>query len=59
VILSPDAYALWLGETDAAVDEIEALLRPFPADRMAIWPVSKAVGNVRNDYAELAAPVAT
>ncbi len=29
------------------------LLRPFPAEQMIAWKVDKAVGNVRNDTAQL------
>ena len=29
------------------------LLRPFPAEQMTAWKVDKAVGNVRNDTAQL------
>ena len=34
------------------------LLVPYPADLMAAYPVSSAVGNVRNDGPELILPVA-
>jgi putative SOS response-associated peptidase YedK len=31
------------------------LLRPFPAEQMTAWKVDPAVGNVRNDTAQLLA----
>ena len=32
------------------------LLRPFDADQMTAWRVDKAVGNVKNDRADLMEP---
>jgi hypothetical protein len=29
------------------------MLKPFSSERMAAWPVGKAVGNVKNDTADL------
>jgi putative SOS response-associated peptidase YedK len=55
VILERKDYERWLG----AVDPVQApldLLRPFPAGRMIAWKVDKAVGNVRNDTAQLLEP---
>ena len=49
VIIAPDDYALWLGETGAEPDAARALLRPYPADAMAAWPVDPRVGDWRND----------
>lgn len=37
----------------AIEDELLALLKPCPDDRLKIWPVDKKVGNVRNKGAEL------
>jgi len=56
VILGPEDWAAWLGEEPIA--DPAALLKPFPAERMTLWPVSKAVGNVKNQGRELAEPVA-
>jgi putative SOS response-associated peptidase YedK len=36
-----------------APDQRKVLLRSFPAERMECWPVSKAVGNVRNEGPQL------
>ena len=57
VILEPRDYPRWLdpGGLDSGnwgrppVD----LLRPYPAEKMAAWPVSERVGNVRNNDPEL------
>jgi putative SOS response-associated peptidase YedK len=39
------------------VREVLPLLRPFDAEAMKMWAVGKAVGNVKNDSAELLIPV--
>ncbi len=53
VILAPADYDKWL---DADASDGQALLRPFPARAMGAFPVDRAVGNVRNNYAELIEP---
>ncbi|KZD00884.1 SOS response-associated peptidase [Oceanibaculum pacificum] len=53
VILDPADYERWLTGTAAMA---QALIRLFPATRMEAWPVSPAVGNVRNDAAMLLQP---
>jgi putative SOS response-associated peptidase YedK len=52
VIVGAEEWAKWLGE--ASLDDPATLLKPFPAERMTLWPVSKAVGNVKNQGPELA-----
>jgi putative SOS response-associated peptidase YedK len=57
VILEPRDYARWLdssglnsgGRAQPPVD----LMRPYPAEMMAAWPVSARVGNVRNNDPQL------
>ena len=53
VILPPEAWPKWLGEQSAHWDELLALLKPYPADRMRAYPVSTRVNSVRNDDASL------
>jgi putative SOS response-associated peptidase YedK len=55
VILGPEDWASWLGEEP--LDDPAALLRPFPPERMTLWPVDRRVGNVRNDDPALIEPV--
>ncbi len=50
VILEPAAWPVWLGED---VGDFTALLRPAPAGTVRLWPVSRAVNNVRNNGSEL------
>jgi putative SOS response-associated peptidase YedK len=52
VIVERKDYARWLGGNDSGEPPLE-LLRPFPAEKMLAWKVDKAVGNVRNDSAQL------
>jgi putative SOS response-associated peptidase YedK len=50
VILEPDDWPLWLGETAGAP---ATLLRPAAADLVHAWAVDPAVGNVRNNTPDL------
>jgi putative SOS response-associated peptidase YedK len=43
VILDPADWPLWLGEAPAEPAALEALLRPYPADKMAVAPVDPAL----------------
>ena len=47
-----------LGEAPAEVPvagaELKALLKPYSAEDMTLWPVDKRVGNVKNDDPSLA-----
>jgi putative SOS response-associated peptidase YedK len=52
VILERKDYERWLGAGDPAQPPLD-LLRPFPAEQMIAWKVDRAVGNVRNDTAQL------
>jgi putative SOS response-associated peptidase YedK len=44
-ILAPDDYAPWLGEEPAPPQRLKEILRPYPAERITMWPVDKRVGN--------------
>jgi putative SOS response-associated peptidase YedK len=57
VILAENDWAKWLGEELATQDELLSLLKPCPDDALKIWPVDKAVGNVRNKGPQLAKAV--
>src|SRR5437762_5157352 len=57
VILPKPAWPLWLGEAEASPDELLALLQPYSAELMRVYPIGKAVGNVRNDEPGLLAPL--
>jgi putative SOS response-associated peptidase YedK len=53
VILDPADYAAWLGEVPASSDELQALLQPYPAERMAAHMIGPEIGNLTNDNAGL------
>lgn len=53
VILAPEDYGLWLNPEADNQAELQHLIRPFPADQMAYYPVSTQVNNVRNDNPSL------
>jgi putative SOS response-associated peptidase YedK len=56
VILAPQDYEPWMAPADPPHLPVD-LLRPYPADEMKAWKVSKAVGNVRNNRPELVEPI--
>ncbi|MFB1486004.1 MULTISPECIES: SOS response-associated peptidase family protein [unclassified Thiocapsa] len=56
VILAPDVVDVWLDRTSDPA-RLSELLMPFPEERLAMHPVSRAVGNVRNEGQELIAEV--
>jgi putative SOS response-associated peptidase YedK len=58
VILGFEDWPAWLGETPSTPDQLKAMLKPFPADRIAMWPVDRKVGNVKNEDPELAERIA-
>jgi putative SOS response-associated peptidase YedK len=58
VILKPEAWPAWLGEQQATVPQLKALLAPYPSDDMICWPVSARVGSVKNNDSSLIEPVA-
>jgi putative SOS response-associated peptidase YedK len=57
VILSPEAWPAWLGETAATPQALKALLVPYPSAQMTYWPVDRKVGNVKNDSPDLLEPL--
>lgn len=57
VIIDPADYDRWLDLGAQDPENVDGLLRPFPADRMEAWPVGQAVGNVRSEGPTLLEPV--
>ena len=53
VIIERADWAMWLGEVEG---DPQLLLRPLPADRLRLWPVSRTVNSVKNDGPELLEP---
>jgi len=57
VILPQEAWARWLGEEAADRDELQLLLKPYPAERMRTYSISTRVNSVKNDDAGLIEPM--
>jgi putative SOS response-associated peptidase YedK len=38
VILAPEDWPVWLGETPATEHELRVLLNPAPAEMLKLWP---------------------
>ncbi len=58
VILPPSVWPTWLGEEAAdSPATLKALLAPYPAEGMVMWPVDRRVGNVKNNDRSLIEPV--
>jgi putative SOS response-associated peptidase YedK len=49
VILDEADWATWLGEKEASAQELRALLKPFPPERMRAYKISARVNSVKND----------
>lgn len=62
VMLTPDAYARWLGDDLSSADEAVALLMSASttvASSLEFYPVDRRVGNVSNNDASLCEPLNT
>ena len=57
VILDSRDYDLWLDPNVQDAERLQPLLRPYPADAMAAYPVSTRVNNPANDTPDCIAPV--
>ena len=57
VILSPQSYSAWLASAERNPEEIQPLLRPYPANLMTAFPVSRQVNSPANDSPDLIKPV--
>jgi len=45
VILDPEVYERWLDPDNEDHRALKGFLRPYPSDRLEMWPVSRRVGN--------------
>jgi len=57
VIVAPDKYDLWLNPDVNDFDAIRDILKPFDANLMRRYPVSRKLNNSQNDDAESASRV--
>lgn len=58
VILLREAYEQWLEPAERRPDDLNELLKPYPAEQMAAFPVSRIVNDPGNDTPECVVPVA-
>jgi putative SOS response-associated peptidase YedK len=49
VILAPEDYATWLDPAVQRPEQVQLLLRPFPADQLVAYPGSKRVNDPKNN----------
>ena len=59
VIIRPENYSEWLNPGVTDVNQLHALIGPYPENFMEAYPVSKRVNSPANDGAELLARVET
>jgi putative SOS response-associated peptidase YedK len=57
VVIAPDSWADWLGESAAPEPVLKAMLKPYPSDAMTFWPVDRRIGDARNENPDLFAPI--
>ncbi|MEP6879068.1 MAG: SOS response-associated peptidase family protein [Nitrosospira sp.] len=57
VILGEGDWDTWLNPDVLSDEVLLPMLKPFEPDRMQLWAVSPAVGNVANQGEELIRPV--
>jgi putative SOS response-associated peptidase YedK len=53
VIIPPEAYAQWLDPGNQNAAALKRFIASYPASRMEVYPVGKAVSNARSEGAEL------
>ena len=56
VILHPRDYAKWLNTAPQTPENLQPLIKPFPAEAMTAYSVSTLVNKVANDTPELVVP---
>jgi putative SOS response-associated peptidase YedK len=59
LILPREAYEQWLDPAERTSDQLNSLLKPYPAELMTVYPVSKLVNSPKNDSPALIEPVAS
>jgi putative SOS response-associated peptidase YedK len=57
VILHPRDYAKWLNSAPQTPENLQPLIKPFPADAMTAHPVSTLVNKATNDSPEMVVPI--
>jgi putative SOS response-associated peptidase YedK len=57
VVPGPETWPAWLGEEPVDARQLTAMLAPYASKDMTCWPVSRRVGNVKNNYLSLIEPI--
>ena len=57
VILPPENYLDWIDPAERSPDELGGLLKPYPAEEMEAYPVSRFVNNPRNNSPQCILPL--
>jgi putative SOS response-associated peptidase YedK len=57
VILHPQEYDIWLDREMTDPEKLNPLYKPYPSERMEMYPVSDLVNSPRNDNSDLIKPV--
>jgi len=57
VLVPPQSWTGWLGESPATEGDLKAMLKPYPGAAMTYWPVDRRVGNVKNEGPDLFTPL--
>jgi putative SOS response-associated peptidase YedK len=57
VILPRQAYDVWLDPAERSPDDLDRLLKPYPAGQMRAYEVSPLVNSPGNDSPECIRPV--
>lgn len=57
VILHPRDYDKWLDTSPQTPENLKPLIKPFPSEEMAAYPVSTMVNKAQNDTPELVVPL--
>ena len=58
VILQPEDYDMWLDPDFDEKDALTTLLKPYPADAMEAYPVSRRVNKPANNEPSVLEPAA-
>jgi putative SOS response-associated peptidase YedK len=57
VILHPQEYSLWLDRETTDPEKLKSLYKPYPAERMEMYPVSPQVNSPKIDSPDLINPL--
>ena len=57
VILHPRDYAKWLNSAPQTPENLQPLIKPFPAEAMTAYPVATLVNKATNDSPEMVVPL--